>query len=72
MPRIAADTTDDARGVVGLVGTVILSMSDAAAVLTGLVLVVTEGTVEGGELAKLVSLELVLAFWNGGGLFGRD
>jgi hypothetical protein len=39
-------------------------MSDLATVLAGLVLVVTEGTVKRSELAKLVPLELVLAFGN--------
>jgi hypothetical protein len=65
---VAADTADDARSVVGLVGTVIFAMSDAAAVLAGLVLIVAEGTVEGGKFAKLVTLEFVLALWNGCGL----
>ena len=37
-------------------------MTDLAAVLTGLIFVVTESTVERGKLAQLVSLELVLAF----------
>lgn len=43
-------------------------MADLAAVLAGLVLVVTEGTVEGSKLAKLVALELILSFGNGRGL----
>ena len=37
-------------------------------VLTGLVLVVTEGTVQGGQLTELVALELVLTFGNGSSL----
>ncbi|KAK1715567.1 uncharacterized protein BDZ83DRAFT_54194 [Colletotrichum acutatum] len=43
-------------------------MTDLATVLASLVLVVTEGTVEGSKLAKLVALELVLSFGNGRGL----
>jgi hypothetical protein len=43
-------------------------MADLTTVLTGLVLVVTEGTVEGSKLTKLVALEFVLAFGNGGSL----
>jgi len=39
-------------------------VADLAAVLAGLVLVVTEGTVERGELAQLVALELILTFGN--------
>lgn len=47
MARIATDAADDAGRVVGLVGTVILAVSDAATVLAGLVLIVTQGTVQG-------------------------
>lgn len=39
------------------------------AVLASLVLVVTKSSVECGEFAKLVALELVLAFWDGGSLY---
>jgi len=41
-------------------------VTNLAAVLAGLVFVVTEGTVECGELAQLVALELVLAFGDRG------
>lgn len=68
MARIAADSADDAGRVVGLVRAVVLAVANATAVLAGLVLVVTEGTVQSGELAKLVPLERVLALGNGGGL----
>lgn len=37
-------------------------------VLAGLVLVVTEGTVQRGQLSELVTLELILTFGNGGSL----
>jgi hypothetical protein len=37
-------------------------------VLTGLVFVITESTVEGCKLSELVTLELVLAFWDGSSL----
>lgn len=40
-------------------------MSDLSTVLTCLVFVITESTVERSELTKLIALELVLAFWNG-------
>lgn len=68
---VATDAADDAGGVVLALGTVVLAVTDLAAVLAGLVLVVAEGTVEGGELTKLVSLELVLTFGDGGGLAGQ-
>jgi hypothetical protein len=65
---VTANSADNAGRVVGLIGTVVLAVSDAAAVLTGLVLVIAESAVESGEFPKLIALELVLAFWNGGGL----
>ena len=68
MAGVAADATDDVGGVVLGLRAVVLAMPDFAAVLAGLVLVVAEGTVEGGEFAELVALELVLAFGDGGGL----
>jgi len=61
---IATDTADDVGGEVALVGAVVLTMSDFTTVLTGLVFVVTKGTVEGGKLAKLIALEFVLTFRN--------
>jgi hypothetical protein len=68
MSSLTADTTDDAGGEVLLLRAVILSVTDLAAVLASLVLVVTKCTVEGGELTELVALEFVLAFRNGGSL----
>jgi 2-keto-3-deoxy-6-phosphogluconate aldolase len=40
----------------------------ALTVLAGLVLIITEGTVESSQLTQLVALELVLAFGNRSGL----
>ncbi len=37
-------------------------------ILTCLILIITEGTVESCKLTKLVTLELVLTFGNGSGL----
>jgi hypothetical protein len=37
-------------------------------VLTSLILIITEGTVESSQLSQLVSLEFVLAFGNRGSL----
>jgi hypothetical protein len=61
---ISADTADNTGGEVFGVRAVVLAVADLAAVLAGLVFVVTESTVERGELAQLVPLELVLAFGN--------
>ena len=70
MPSVAADATDDVGGEVAGLRTVVLAVTDFAAVLAGLVLVVAEGAVEGCELAELVALEFVLAFGDGGRLCG--
>ena len=69
MPCVAADTTDDVGGEVTGLRAVVLAMANLAAVLAGLVLVVTEGTVERGKLTELVALELVLTFRYGGSLW---
>jgi hypothetical protein len=65
---LTTDAADDAGREVLLLGAVVLAMTDFTAVLAGLVLVVTKGTVEGGELTELVALEFVLTFGDGGGL----
>lgn len=44
---ITTDTTDDASCEILALGTVVLAVTDLTAVLAGLVLVVSEGTVEG-------------------------
>jgi hypothetical protein len=66
MARVTADTTDDVRSEVALLGAVIFAMPDLTAILASLVLIVTKSTVERRQLTKLVSLEFVLAFWNRG------
>lgn len=65
MAGIATDTTDDAGGVVLAFGAVVFAVTNLATILAGLVLVVAQGTVESGKLAKLVSLKLILSFGNG-------
>jgi hypothetical protein len=65
MTSIATNATDDVGSEVSLFRAVKFSMTDLTAVLAGLVLIVTEGTVESGKFTKLVALELVLSFWNG-------
>lgn len=65
---IATNAADDVGSVVLLLWAVVLAVANLTAVLAGLVLVITEGTVEGSQLTQLVTLEFVLSFGNGGGL----
>ena len=64
MSSLATDTANDASRVVLLLRAVVLPVADLATILAGLVLVVSEGTVKSGKFAKLVALQLVLAFRN--------
>jgi hypothetical protein len=64
VPGIPTDTTNNIRCKVALLGAVVLAMSNLTAVLTGLVLIITKGTIQGSELSKLVSLEFILTFGN--------
>jgi hypothetical protein len=59
---VAANTTDDAGGVVLTLGTVVLAVANLATVLAGLVLIISESTVEGGQFSQLIALQLILAF----------
>lgn len=68
MTSIATDTANDVGCEVLSLGAIVFPVTDHTAVLAGLVLVVTQGTVEGRKLAQLVALELVLTFGNGSGL----
>ena len=68
MARIATDAADDVGRVVAGLWTVVLAVTNLTTVLTSLILIVAEGTVECGEFAELIALELVLAFGDGGGL----
>lgn len=68
MACITANTADDARCVILLLGTVVLAVSNLAAVLARLVLVVTQRSVESGKFSELVSLKFILDFWGGGRL----
>lgn len=62
---ITTDAADDARSKVLSLRTIVLAMADLATVLTSLILVVTEGTIQRSEFSELVTLELVLAFGDG-------
>lgn len=63
---ITADATDDISSKVALLRTIVFPVANLAAVLAGLVFVVTKSTVECGKLTKLIALQFVLAFWYGG------
>jgi hypothetical protein len=68
MTSVATDTANNVGSEVLGVRAVVLAVTNFAAVLASLVLVVTKGTVERGEFTQLVPLELVLAFRDGGSL----
>lgn len=63
---VATDTADDAGGKILSLRTIVLAMPNLTTVLAGLVLVVSQSSVECGELSELVPLELVLTLGNGG------
>ena len=68
MTGVTANATDDIGCEIAGLRAVVFTMSDLAAVLAGLVLVIAECSVESGELAELIALEFVLTFRDGGGL----
>jgi hypothetical protein len=64
MASVTADTADDAGRVVLLLRAVVLAVSDLAAVLARLVLIVAERSVQGSKFTQLITLQLVLALGN--------
>ena len=62
MTGATTDAANDVRCKVTLFGTVVLAVANTTTVLTNLVLVITESTIQSSELAKLVTLVIVLAF----------
>jgi hypothetical protein len=68
MSSLATNTTDDVARDVHPLWTVVLAMTNLAAVLACLVLVISKSSVKGGELTELVALEFVLAFGDRGSL----
>ena len=65
MTCASADTADDVRCEVTLLGTVVLAMANITTVLADLVLVVAERTVKRGKLPELVTFVIILAFGGG-------
>lgn len=62
MTGTTANAADDVRCEVTLFRTVILAVTNPAAVLAYLVFVIAERAVQRGEFTKLVALVIVLAF----------
>ena len=64
----SAQTTDDVGVVHSLLRTFPSSVSFLPTVLTQLVLVVAQSTVEGGQFSELIPFVIILSFGSGGGL----
>ena len=71
MPGAPANTADDVSSKVALLRTFILPVTDVAAILTDLVLIISKGSVESSEFAKLIALVVVLAFGCGSSLISK-
>jgi len=67
-----ADTADDVSSEVALLRTLILPVTDVATILTDLILVVSEGSVEGSKFAELIAFVIVLTFGCGSGLISKS
>lgn len=70
--HVTAVSADDVGGKVSLFRTVPFTMSELAAVLAGLVLVIAKSTVEHGEFSKLLSLVIVLLVRSRSGLVDAE
>jgi hypothetical protein len=68
MTCVTTDPANNACREVLALRAVVLPVTDLTTVLAGLVLIVSEGTVESSQLTQLVTLELVLTFGNRGSL----
>jgi len=71
VPGAPADTADDVSSEVALLGTLILPVTDVAAILADLILIVSEGSIEGSKFAELIAFVIVLAFGCGSGLISK-
>lgn len=69
MAGIATHSADDASSKVLLLRAVVLAVSYLSTVLASLVLIVTQSSVQSGELTELVTLQFVLALGNGSSLW---
>lgn len=62
---VATHAADNASSVVLTLRTIVFPMANLATVLTCLIFVVSEGSVESRQLTKLISLQFILALGNG-------
>jgi hypothetical protein len=65
---ISTDATDDVGREVALFRAVVFSVTNLTTVLASLILIVSKSTIECCKLTKLVTLELILTFWDRGSL----
>lgn len=72
MSGAPANTADDVSSKVALLGTLILPVTDVAAILTDLIFIVSKGSIKGSEFAELIAFMIVLAFGCGSGLISKD
>lgn len=72
MPSAPANTADDVSSEVALLRAFILPVTDVAAILTDLVLIISKGSIESSKFAKLVAFVVVLAFWCGSSLISKS
>ncbi len=69
MPCASTHAANDICCEVTLFRTVVLAMTNAATVLTDLVFIIAQGAVQGSELAKLVTLVIILTLRSGSSLW---
>ena len=72
MSGAPADTTDDVSSKVALLRALILPVTDVAAILAHLILIISKSSVESGEFTELVAFVIVLAFGRGSGLISKN
>ena len=72
MSSAPTDTADDVSSKIALLRALILPVTDVAAVLTDLVLIISKGSVESSKFAKLIAFVIVLAFRCGSSLISKD
>ena len=61
MSSTATHTANDVSSEVTLLRTVVFAVTDPTTILADLVLVITKRAIEGGQLAELITLVVILA-----------
>lgn len=72
MSGAPADTADDVSSKVALLRALILPVTDVAAILTDLVLIISKSSVESSEFAKLIAFMIVLTFRRRSSLISKN